>query len=195
MNTITKDDIRAQVRKWRAELTPDWITTRSRNITEQFMNLPEYVNAETVCLYMAIAGEVRLDAIMEDCWLQGKQVLIPAYRKEHNDYGFKVANADTKMAPGLWDVPEPDTSEWSIIGSAKTCIAVPGIAFDDNGTRIGHGKGYYDRLLAFTKDKTDCTKVGICFDFQRIDNLPSEEWDIEMNIILSESRIKRSDNR
>lgn len=187
----TKDSIRNQIRRWRSELTPDWVTDRSRNIVDLFIKLDEFEEAETVCLYMAIAGEVRLDMVIQECWDQGKRVLMPAYRKESGDYGFKALEADTKMMIGLWGVPEPNTEEWSAVDSATTCIAVPGVAFDDDGVRVGHGKGYYDRLLAFTKDRTDCTKIGVCFDFQRIDNLPCEEWDIGMDIVLSESRITR----
>ncbi len=187
----TKESIRNQILRWRAELTPDWITERSRNIVDLFMKLDEFEEAETVCLYMAIAGEVRLDRVIQECWNQGKRVLVPAYRKESGDYGFKAVNKNTNIMPGLWDVPEPNTDEWSVVDSAKTCIAVPGVAFDDAGGRVGHGKGYYDRLLTFTKEQTNCTKVGVCFDFQRVATLPSEEWDIGMDIILSESRITR----
>ena len=187
----TKDNIRKQIRKWRSELTPDWITTRSRDIVKRFRDLDEFQTAETVCLYMAIAGEPRLDAVIQDCWKMGRRVLVPAYRKEFDDYGYKALEEDTDIIVGLWNVPEPNTNEWNVVDSSKTCIVVPGVAFDDAGRRVGHGKGYYDRLLAFTKDITSCTKVGVCFDFQRVTTLPHEEWDIEMDIILSESRITR----
>jgi len=188
-NINTKEGIRKQIRRWRNELTPDWITERSRSIVDKCVALEEFKNAETICLYIAITGEARLDAMIEECWQQGKRVLVPAYRKESDDYGFKSVKEDTKMIQGLWDVPEPDVSEWSTVGSGDICIAVPGVAFDNSGVRVGHGKGYYDRLLAFTKKRTNCTKVGIGFDFQRFSTLPCEEWDIGMDIVLSESHI------
>jgi 5-formyltetrahydrofolate cyclo-ligase len=61
---------------------------------------------------------------------------------------------------------------------------VPGIAFDLNCFRIGYGGGYYDRFLG----KRKCFKVGICFDFQIVERIPHEAFDIRMDIVISEKR-------
>jgi 5-formyltetrahydrofolate cyclo-ligase len=114
--------------------------------------------------------------------------LLPAYRKESNDYGFKPAAVDAAMVAGLWDVLEPAAEEWAEV-EGVTMIAVPGVAFDNGGGRIGHGMGYYDRLLSSTTGRTDCTKAGICFDFQRVESVECEPWDIGMDLVVSESGV------
>lgn len=191
MTANTKDNIRDFIRSKRTELKQDWLDANSHRICESFTKLPEYKASDVVCLYMPITGEVNLKPLLKECWSNNKRVLTPAYRANTKDYGFKAVNPDSEMKEGLWGVPEPKTKEWADIGETPTCIAVPGLAFDQTGKRLGHGKGYYDRLLTFTNKHINCTKIGVCFDFQIIESIPSEEWDIDMDIILSESRIYR----
>ena len=186
----TKAEVRRQVSRRREEINRDWVALHSRDVVRNLIELDEFKTADTVCLYMALPGEVDLNDALEICWKQRRRVLVPAYRKENGDYGFKVAAPDTKMISGLWGVAEPDVGEWADVEGAS-CIAVPGVGFDDAGGRVGHGMGYYDRLLSFTRDRQDCTKVGICFDFQRYPAVACEAWDIRMDIVLSESRIMR----
>ncbi len=64
-------------------------------------------------------------------------------------------------------------------------IIVPGVAFDKKGNRIGHGKGYYDRLL----DKTNATKIGLAFEFQLLKEIPTDKHDLPIDILITEKRI------
>ncbi len=184
----TKTRIRGEIREQRKALLPEWIATRSQQIAERFMALDVFQAAETICLYAAIAGEVRLDAVREQCWADGKRVLVPAFRREQRDYGFKTLTRDTALVTGPWGVPEPAVDAWAEVGPAA-CIAVPGVAFDDAGGRIGYGGGYYDRLLAPVKGIRAQTAIGICFDFQRVESVPREAWDIGMDRVVSESHV------
>lgn len=64
-------------------------------------------------------------------------------------------------------------------------ILVPGIAFGQNGERLGRGKGFYDRFLESSK----ALKIGICFEEQIIENVPTEKWDINMDYIITNQRL------
>jgi len=185
-----KEPIRERMRAVRAGLTPEWVQATSLRIAERFIALEVYRAAETVCLYLAIAGEVCLARVIADCREQGKRVLVPAYRKGSGSYGFKQLADDTALAVGIWGVPEPAVAEWAEVG-ASACIAVPGVAFGGSGGRVGHGKGYYDRLLAFTVGDSRFSRIGVCFDFQRVETVPCEAWDVGMDMIVSESRVTR----
>ena len=184
----TKANLRDIVRRERASLTSEWIASRSENISKRLIALDVFQAAETVCLYMALPGEVSLDGVMDYCWAEGKRVLVPAYCKPRRTYGFKAVMLNTGMRSGLWGVLEPDVADWAQL-SAPSCIAVPGVAFSDSGGRVGHGKGYYDRMLAFADDDRGVAKVGVCFDFQRFPVVPSEAWDIGMDVIVSETGV------
>lgn len=180
-----KHAIRRRIRGLRNEISPDWVASHSRTISEYLLQLPEFRKAETICLYLALPGEVSLEYALEACLEKNRHVLVPAYRPESDDYGFKQINPGTPMRSGPWDVPEPDTPHWAE-PTGKTAIVVPGVAFDEAGHRIGHGKGYYDRLLAKARQSADCFNIGICFDFQKQKSLPTEPWDIDMDAVISE---------
>ncbi|NSW46548.1 MAG: 5-formyltetrahydrofolate cyclo-ligase [Bacteroidales bacterium] len=64
-------------------------------------------------------------------------------------------------------------------------ILVPGMAFDRRGFRMGRGKGYYDKFLP----KTSGIRVGICFDFQLLDKIPIDEYDAQMDYIITENEL------
>ncbi|MCF0205812.1 MAG: 5-formyltetrahydrofolate cyclo-ligase, partial [Bacteroidales bacterium] len=61
-------------------------------------------------------------------------------------------------------------------------IIVPGVAFDRNGNRLGRGRGYYDRFLC---KYPKVEKIGICFDFQLLEEIPTEPTDIRMDKVVS----------
>ena len=82
---------------------------------------------------------------------------------------------------------EPDTVEiikelWE---QGKKVILVPGLAFDRNGGRMGFGKGYYDRLL----ESSNAVKIGLCYDFQILEKIPTESHDVPMNFVITEKEI------
>ena len=187
---IAKDGIRREMRLRRAALDPDWVVAHSEQIAERFVALEAFIAAETVCLYIAIPGEVRLDKVMKQCWSSGKRLLAPAYREAEGVYGFKELASDTARISGRWNVPEPDIDAWAVLGQGA-CIAVPGVAFDEAGGRVGHGGGYYDRLLAAAVQAGGAVKVGVCFDFQRVETVPCAPWDVRMDMVVSESRVTR----
>ena len=62
-------------------------------------------------------------------------------------------------------------------------IVVPGVAFDRQGNRMGRGRGFYDRLL---KTTPNAIKVGVAYDFQLLDKIPIEEFDVPMDYVMSE---------
>lgn len=60
-------------------------------------------------------------------------------------------------------------------------IVVPGVAFDRHGNRLGRGRGYYDKIL---KETRVARKVGICFGFQFVEEVPVDELDVRMDLVI-----------
>ena len=60
-------------------------------------------------------------------------------------------------------------------------IVVPGVAFDRHGNRLGRGRGYYDKIL---KETHVARKVGICFGFQFVEEVPVDELDVRMDLVI-----------
>jgi 5-formyltetrahydrofolate cyclo-ligase len=88
------------------------------------------------------------------------------------------------MARGAYGILEPVSIKKAEVSDIDLII-VPGIAFDINGGRCGFGKGYYDRLLCESKAK----KIGLCYDFQLVREIETDEHDIPMDMIITERRI------
>ena len=59
-------------------------------------------------------------------------------------------------------------------------VLVPGMAFDAAGHRLGRGRGYYDRFLI----QTACRKIGVCFPFQRVAEVPTDDHDVMMDEVI-----------
>jgi 5-formyltetrahydrofolate cyclo-ligase len=72
-------------------------------------------------------------------------------------------------------------------------VVLPGIAFDLKGHRIGYGKGYYDKTLHRLEGQGRL--VGLCYDFQLVEMITGEPHDVKMDLIISEKRIVRPENR
>ena len=77
--------------------------------------------------------------------------------------------------------PEP-IEDAPIARDPQALVILPGLIFDTQGHRIGYGGGYYDRFLA--EEPTHPT-IGLCFDFQLVDEVPTEDNDIRMNEVIS----------
>ena len=92
------------------------------------------------------------------------------------------------MVPGFKGILEPDPSKARLLDPREIDFAVvPGIAFDVSGNRLGFGAGCYDRLLPLLRP--DCLKVGAAFEIQIADELPVNEHDFRLDMIVTEKRM------
>lgn len=89
---------------------------------------------------------------------------------------------ESRLELGAFHIEEP-TGNDTVSPDMLELIVVPAVAYDRRGNRLGRGKGFYDRLLAETR----ATKVGVGFEFQILDSVPTEEHDVPMDIVISPS--------
>lgn len=187
MSEHGKTEIRAAMRLWRASLDDAWLADASAAIAARLIGLDAYRSATTVCLFAALAQEVRLDGVLAECRRQGQRVLLPAYRAAERVYGFKEWADGRPLIPGHWGVPEADTDRFATL-QGEVLMVVPGLAFDAAGGRIGYGAGYYDRLLGLASEGGKVTAAGVCFDEQVRADLPQDEWDRPVDFVVTERR-------
>lgn len=111
-------------------------------------------------------------------WSKEKNIVLPVVIGEELELRLYTGPKD--LAIGAYGIAEP-TGEVFTDYEAIDLAVVPGMAFDKDGHRLGRGKGYYDRLLP----RIPAVKIGICFPFQLIEEVPTESSDICMNIIIT----------
>lgn len=138
-----------------------------------------FQEASCIALYYEIPGEVETSRFINK-WYTTKQLLLPLV--SGNDLRMLRYDGPESLEPGAFGILEPKANGWEVQPQQIDLIIVPGVAFDYHHNRMGRGKGFYDRLLSATKGK----KIGICYGFQLIPEVPTEPFDIQMDYIITE---------
>ncbi len=161
-------------------------------VTEQILKSRSYGAVRFLYCYVSYGSEVDTRSLIEESLRRGKRVAVPRVRGSHKmDFCFIRSLAD--LAPGYKGIPEP--GPWCRKAPApfeETLVIIPGIAFDREGDRIGYGGGFYDTWL---KDRADgqsrsrCIKAAAAFSLQIADRIPSEPYDVKMDMIITEKEL------
>lgn len=181
---MTKDEIRNLVLRERRGLALEWIAERSRRIQEKLVAHPAFGPARVVCAYLAMRGEVQTDWLIARTRALGKTLCVPAYRLDEACYGVARCTDRTALYVGPGGVREPAQPEWVTLEEIDFMV-VPGVAFDRQGGRVGHGKGHYDRLLR-SASRQGFPAIGVAFDFQLFDRVPMGDHDVRMDAVMTE---------
>lgn len=163
----------------------------SRRIVAAFMALPEYAVAETVMFYVDVRSEVRTRTDLELALQSAKQIVVPWCNDEGELELFRLGSMD-ELELGMYRILEPRSDlrglpEKQISVEALDLIMVPGVGFDARGARMGHGKGYYDKLLE--NARPDTPLIALAFECQLFDEIPVAEHDVFMDRIVTEDRV------
>jgi 5-formyltetrahydrofolate cyclo-ligase len=175
---------RTQIRTRRRALTQAWVDSASSAIAARVLALPEFRQIGTLCGYTARADEVQTDAILCAAWAAGKRVGVPAWSEAEQAYRPAWLTAADRMIIGRFGIGEPANARW-VEEPRLDLVLVPGLAFDADGRRLGHGKGYYDRMLV-RPVLASAFKVGLAFEFQIMAKVPVSVCDIPVDIVITE---------
>ena len=147
--------------------------------------LPSYRSAAVVLWYVNMPAELGTGRAIEAALGEGKEVVVPWCDGE--DLGLWRLASMEELEPGTWGIPEPPADRRAdparrVGPAAIDFVVVPGLAFDARGRRLGHGKGYYDRLLV----RTRAVRAGLCFDAQVFPEVPAGPHDALMDWLVTE---------
>ena len=160
----------------------------SRRILAQLFALPAYQQARTVMLYIGIRSEVRTREHVPEILASGRRVVVPFCQGD--ELGLFLLRDLDELEPsgfGLWEPPPAMRAQADRRCDVKDLdlIAVPGVAFDRRGARLGHGKAYYDRLLR--NARPDTALVGLAFECQMFPAVPTGKRDVFMDLVITET--------
>ena len=183
---ISKAEIRARGLQYRRDL--DNKDRRSEAACARLCDLPVYATAETVLVYLHIRSELRTTSLVTDLRRDGRKIVIPfCVGSDLNLFRF---TDPAELAVGTFGILEPLESlrglpEKLASPEELDLLAVPGVAFDRRGGRVGHGRGYFDRLLR--RIRPDAIALGLAFDCQVFDHVPMEPHDVPLEGLVTES--------
>lgn len=163
----------------------------SRRIVGAFMALPEYAVADTVLFYVDVRNEVRTRVDLQLALNCGKAIVVPWCNPDGELELFRMTDME-QLEVGMYGILEPRAdlkthAEHRVHAREVDLIMVPGVCFDYRGARIGHGKGYYDRLLANTRP--DAPRIAVAFECQIFEHIPTDAHDQFVDTIVTEERI------
>ncbi len=138
-----------------------------------------FQKASCIALYHALPGEVQTAAFI-DKWYQKKRLLLPLV--DGDDLRMFQYDGPESVQTGAFGILEPKADGTEVKPEAIDLMIVPGVAFDRNHNRMGRGRGFYDRLLS----SVTSPKIGLCYEFQMVPEIPTEPFDIKMDYIVTE---------
>ena len=147
---------------------------------------PRLAEARIILAYYSLPDEVNTHQLIDDLLADGKTVLLPTVIGE-GLMEWHVYSSKSELKNGAFGIGESAGELYSGFSkytspSEKQMIAlVPGVAFDAVGRRLGRGKGYYDRFLAA---HPHIYKIGVCFDFQKVMEVPVDEKDVPVDEVI-----------
>lgn len=180
---LTKAELRRHLLAQRAMLTPVDIEQHSAVISVYVCALPAFCVSHTIMVYMSLPQEVQTRLIITQALQSQKCVVVPVIRGR-DLVAVALDEAPTQLRRGPFGILEPCGTQRVIHPREIGCIAVPGIAFDACGGRLGFGKGYYDRFLRQLPATT--YRCGLAFGIQVVPCVPQAPHDICMHGIVTE---------
>lgn len=142
--------------------------------------------------YIANDGEMDLQPLISRLWDQGRKVYLPALHGRK--LWFKSYHANTTFINNRFGIPEPSVAATERIDAdALDLVLMPLVAFDSAGNRLGMGGGFYDQTFSFLQRRERWHRpllIGVAHEFQRLDELPVQSWDIPMRGVVTERGLR-----
>ena len=158
----------------------------------KMITLSHFETSQNLAFYRAHDGEVNIDKVLTKTQATGKHCYLPVLHFSQHHLDFYFYHSENLLIRNRFGIEEPDISqEKPIFVADLDLIFLPLVAFDKKGNRLGRGAGYYDRALVPLKDATlkKPVLIGIAYEFQKIDEIPIEKWDVPLNFVITEKTI------
>jgi len=175
---MDKKELRRQIREQKRAMTEEQIVTASQRLGELFLACEQYKAAKTIYGYLPYNQEVRTVPMLEQAMRDGKRVAVP--KCYGDEMRFIYMDDLSKVEKGYANIPEPIADE-PVADDKTALVLMPGMAFTKDGKRMGYGGGFYDKFLAAEPNHPT---VALCYDFQMVEDLPTEDYDIPVDCVL-----------
>ena len=194
---MDKQELRKEIRNRKRQFSQDQLGELSLSAISKLRKHPKVMAAHTLLLYYSLPDEVNTHEWIDELVAEGKRVLLPVVVND-KDMVIREYTGKHDLAEGSFHIMEPIGKLFPEEKYPEIEVAIiPGMSFDDGGHRLGRGKGYYDRFLTKLRgmegnhcerkeaDDTEVYKIGICFGFQKLQEIPFESHDILMDEVTT----------
>ncbi len=175
---IEKREIRRKIKALRTMLTEMEKRRAAQEVFDRLEQTAAFLLADRILMYHSLPDELYTHEFLSK-WASRKHFFLPRV----NGVDLEILPyEESRLELGSFHIEEP-TGDNTVDPSEIELIVVPAVAYDRKGNRLGRGKGFYDRLLKSTK----ATKIGVGYEFQLYDELPTEPHDVGMDMVITQS--------
>jgi len=175
-----KSAIRTFIRQQKGLYTPEQLKVMAEAVCNSVCHDGQWRLCTTLLLYYPLSDEVDIRPLIQMAYQAGHRVLLPVV--VGHDLELRLYQGEESLRVGAYNIMEPAGPLFPPEKYDQIQMAiVPGMAFDAVGHRLGRGKGYYDRLLP---QLPHVYKIGVCYPFQFLSDVPSLEHDVLMNEVV-----------
>lgn len=175
----TKSELRREIRRRKSVLSPAAASVYAQRAFTLVASTQAFREARVVLLYAALSDEVPTQEFIART--EGKIILLPRVVGDALELRLYTSPDDLAESENF-HILEPTGPLFTDYAAIDLAV-IPGMAFDAEGHRLGRGKGFYDRFLA----NPDCRMlptIGLCFDFQFLDAVPTDLHDVAVDDVI-----------
>lgn len=185
-----KPEFRRPLRERRLELSELNINEASKRVAAQLIYFHPLQDAQRIAHYMPTEGEIDSKFILECAPFRNKDFFLPVLNTQEKTLAFYPHPLKETLIKNKYSILEPNIEgKKSIPLENLDIIFIPLVAFDKNGNRLGRGGGYYDRTLALRNNAKKPLFIGLAYEFQKMDHIEPQPWDIPMDFVVTENEI------
>ena len=173
----------------RGALTAEERADLSRTASLQLARLPELATARAVAGFVATAVEIDPGQALAEVSRRGATVVYPRVTAGQPRLRFHRIESAADLKPGAYGILEPPETSPEVAARDLDVILVPGLAFDQEGHRLGYGGGYYDEVAELVRRQGRALLVGVGFDFQLVDRCPAGDGDVNIDRVVTDARV------
>lgn len=174
---MEKSDIRRKIKTMRQMMLDIEKESAASEVFARLEQTAAFLMADKILMYHSLPDELPTHRFLNK-WKERKHFYLPRV----NGVNLEILPYDeSRLELGSFHIEEPQGSD-TVNADEMELIVVPAVAYDRKCMRLGRGKGFYDRMLA----TTHATKVGVGYDFQLVDEIPSEPHDVPMDMVITQ---------
>lgn len=172
-----KNEIRRKIRSLRVIIPENEKKVAANEVFSRLEKTAAFMLAERIMMYHSLPDELYTHDFLSK-WSGKKRFYLPRV----NGVDLEILPYhESRLELGSFHIEEPTGSDVADPSEIELVI-VPAVAYDRKGRRLGRGKGFYDRFLKTTK----ATKIGVGYEFQLFDEIPSEPHDVGMDMVITQ---------
>lgn len=175
---MDKQALRKEIREKKRVMTEEMIVSKSLALGDKFLASEAYRQAKTIYGYLPYNQEVRTVDMLQQAIRDGKRVAVP--KCYGDEMRFIYLEDLSQVEKGYCGIPEP-VADGPVANDPTALVLMPGLAFTEEGLRMGYGGGFYDKFLAAEPHHPT---LALCYDFQMVEHIPTEEYDIPVDTVI-----------